>query len=174
MPYNSNIHKRRSIRLKDYDYSSENLYFITICSNQRECLFGRIIENNVILNDCGEIIKKWYFEIENKYSNIICLDYVIMPNHIHFIIRIIDYITNNDNKSQTLADVGSVVQWFKTMITNEYIRNVYENNWKPFDKRLFQRNYYETIIRDPRFYNLFSNYIKDNPSNWDNDKYAIK
>lgn len=174
MPYNPNIHKRRSIRLKDYDYSSENLYFITICSNQRECLFGSIVDNNIILNDCGKIIKKWYFEIENKYSNIICLDYVIMPNHIHFIIRITDYLTNNDNKSQSLADVGSVVQWFKTMITNEYIRNVYENNWEPFDKRLFQRNYYETIIRDSRFYNLFSNYIKYNPLNWDNDKYAIK
>ena len=64
-----------------------------------------------------------------------------------------------------------MIQWFKTMSTNEYIRNVKNNHWKPFNKKLWQRNYYEHIIRNEKSYLHISEYIKTNPLKWQNDKY---
>ena len=67
--YNPNIHHRRSIRLKGYDYSKAGLYFITICVQNRECLFGNVVIDKTILNDAGEMVVKWYYELENKYPD---------------------------------------------------------------------------------------------------------
>ena len=93
MNYNPNIHHRKSIRLKNYDYSQEGLYFITICTENREKLFGEILNDNVGADPCvcpvfkpnnaGEMIEKWLLELSNKFKNIKCDEYVIMPNHIH-------------------------------------------------------------------------------------------
>ncbi|QLH54998.1 MAG: hypothetical protein CH6_4533 [Candidatus Kapaibacterium sp.] len=83
--YHSN-HHRRSIRLKDYDYSQAGAYFVTICTQNRECLFGNIENGKMVLNDAGKMIEKWYFELPNKFPDIHCDQYIIMPNHIHFII----------------------------------------------------------------------------------------
>ncbi len=96
MTYNPNIHNRRSIRLKGYDYSQAGLYFVTICVQNRECLFGEIAESilcgvsdsKMNLNNAGKMVGKWYFEIENKYPNIKCHECVVMPNHFHCIVEI--------------------------------------------------------------------------------------
>jgi len=93
MKYNPHIHHRRSIRLKGYDYSQAGLYFITICTQNRACLFGEIRRGEptcspeIILNDTGMMIKKWYCELENKYPDKQCHEMVIMPNHFHCIIE---------------------------------------------------------------------------------------
>ncbi|MCT8841831.1 transposase, partial [Glaesserella parasuis] len=88
----------------------------------------------------------------------------IMPNHIHFILN----IENSENdKSPSLF---SIIQWFKTMTTNHYIRNVKENNWAYFNKRLWQRSYYEHIIRNEKSYIEICEYIQNNPLNWQLDK----
>ena len=104
---NPNFHQRQSIRLKGYDYSKAGLYFITICVQNRECLFGeirpdvgadlRVCPNDpmnaivplqiMILNDAGEMIVKWYDELENKYPKIRCHERIVMPNHFHCIIE---------------------------------------------------------------------------------------
>ena len=106
--YNPNIHHRHSIRLKGYDYSQEGLYFITICTQNHKHLFGEIKnvphvgtvgagsacpKSNInipqmILNPYGEIIQQCYWDLEHKYPNIECCEYVIMPNHFHAIIKI--------------------------------------------------------------------------------------
>jgi len=70
MKYNPKIHHRQSMRLKNYDYSQAGLYFITIVTQNRECLFGEIINDEMVLNDAGEMIEKWYGELENKFSDI--------------------------------------------------------------------------------------------------------
>ena len=171
--YDPNIHHRRSIRLKGYDYASAGLYFVTICVQNREMMFGEINNGNMILNDAGRMVERWYYETENKFSDIVCLEMVVMPNHFHCIWQntssaavavpvgadlcvrpssadlcvrplIDDEHTLNEH---TLGEhVGSplarVVQWFKTMSTNEYIRGVKQLGWPPFDRRLCQRNYY--------------------------------
>ena len=67
--YNPNIYHRRSIRLKGYDYSQAGLYFITICVKKCECLFGHIADGEMILNDAGQMIEKWYYELKNKFSD---------------------------------------------------------------------------------------------------------
>jgi REP element-mobilizing transposase RayT len=87
MTYDPLKHHRRSIRLKGYDYSQPGLYFITICTQNRACLFGKIENGEMILNDAGNRVEKWYYELENKYPDKRCHKMVVMPNHFHCIIE---------------------------------------------------------------------------------------
>jgi putative transposase len=236
MDYTPNIHHRHSIRLKGYDYSKAGIYFITMCVQNRVCLFGIVENNQMILNDAGRMVEKWFVELPNKYPDIRCDEFVVMPNHFHCIIIKTDLtntdhvmkmdaiigmdatnnadVTNNAdatngrphrgaptwasninasniNVSHTIvpiteqhvlshygpgnhkqgAPIGNVVGWFKTMITNEYIRGVKNHGWQPFNGKLWQRNYYEHIIRDEQSYLIISQYIQNNPANWNNDKF---
>jgi len=181
--YNSKLPQRKSIRLKGYDYSQPGLYFITIVTQNRNHLFGKIENEKMILNHAGEMVEKWYYELQNKYPDIICDQMIVMPNHTHFIIKNVGrnivgadlcVCPNSNPHDQSGEHAGSplrcVVQWFKTMTTNEYIRGVKNKNWKPFDKKLWQRNYWEHIIRNANEYNRISQYIIDNPTKWGNDK----
>lgn len=180
--YNPPIYHRRSIRLKGYDYAHAGLYFITICVQNRACLFGEIVHGEMILNDAGTMIGKWYGELEIKFPDIKCDAMIIMPNHFHCIIQNISVgadlrvcPNNADNNDIVGEHIGSplhrVVQWFKTMSTNEYIRGVKNMGWQPFDKKLWQRNYYEHIIRNEPSYQTISNYIINNPAKWAEDKF---
>jgi len=210
MPYNPNIHHRRSIRLKGYDYSQVGVYFVTICVQNRANVFGDVINDEMVLNDAGKMIEKWCAKLSHKFSDIAVDTYIVMPNHFHAII-----VNNGDNSvgadlrvcpdemgdnisgeyndvlgehisgkhiglplrklgEQILGEhIGSplhrVVQWFKTMTTNEYIRGVKTLEWQPFDKKLWQRNYWEHIIRNNKSYQNIANYIINNPINWEND-----
>ena len=122
MSYNPEIHHRRSIRLKGYDYSQEGLYFITICVQDRECLFGEIVVGastqgcpisdseihvykQMIMNDAGKMVERWYCELENKYPDKRCHEMVIMPNHFHCIIENMGAGSQMNNGSQ-LDDVS--------------------------------------------------------------------
>ena len=186
--YNLNKHHRKSIRLKGYDYSKAGLYFITICCQNKVHLFGNVINKQMILNDAGKMIEKWFNELQNKFPDIKCHEMVVMPNHIHFIIENIGSVgadlrvcPNDSNISKTEKRVSEilgehagsplhrVLQWFKTMSTNEYIRGVKNNNWIPFDGKLWQRNYWEHIIRNDQSYQKISDYIINNPSKWNDD-----
>lgn len=192
MKYNPEIHKRRSIRLKGYDYSQAGLYFITICVQDRECLFGNIENGEMILNDAGKMIETEWLNLNNRFSNIELHEFIVMPNHFHEILEIVgatlvvaqnDVNTqnkNNDNEKgqpQGIAPtktVGDMMDAFKSISTVEYIRGVKNLGWKPFDGRIWQRNYYEHIIRNEQSYQTISNYIINNPAKWQEDKfYAI-
>jgi hypothetical protein len=80
------LYHRRSIRLPGYDYSQAGEYFITICVQNREHLFGKIIDGEMVLNDAGKMIEKWYLELSNKFTDIATDVYCVMPNHFHAII----------------------------------------------------------------------------------------
>ena len=88
MKYNPDIHHRRSIRLKEYDYKNAGAYYVTICVKNKESLFGSIHNRKMILNDVGRMIYKWWIELAHKYNNIELDEYFIMPNHMHGIIVI--------------------------------------------------------------------------------------
>jgi REP element-mobilizing transposase RayT len=88
MPYNSNIHHRRSIRLKGYDYTQQGAYFVTICTHQRNCLFGEIVDGEIKLNTNGEIARGSWLSIPRHFKNVELDEFVIMPNHLHGIIII--------------------------------------------------------------------------------------
>ncbi len=91
MPYDRNKHHRRSTRLKGYDYTSAGAYFITICTHQRECLFGEIVQGEMQLNDFGQIAMDCWQTIPDHFSDRVRLDeFVIMPNHVHGILVIPD------------------------------------------------------------------------------------
>ena len=86
MTYNPEIHRRQSIRLKDYDYSQAGLYFVTVCAWNRECLFGEIRNSEMSLNELGEIIMKCWDEIPNHFLHLKTDEFIVMPNHVHNIV----------------------------------------------------------------------------------------
>jgi REP element-mobilizing transposase RayT len=167
MPYDPFKHHRRSIRLKGYDYAQAGAYFVTICAQNRECLFGEIAAGEMHLNAAGEMIVRWWNELSNKFPTFEPDAFVVMPNHIHCIIVI------HDGEATALGQpkptLGDIIEWFKTMATNEYIRGVKQLGWKPFPKRVFQRNYYEHIIRNERELTAIRKYIENNPAKWTGD-----
>lgn len=168
--------------MKDYDYSSEGAYFLTICTEQKACLFGDIANDQVRLNDQGTMVKGVWEELASAFQGIELDQCVIMPNHIHGIISIVGanlcvrpqaerYSTGKDSgpTHRSAPTVGRLVQWFKTMTTNYYIRGVKEHDWPTFSRRLWQRNYYERVIRDENELNQIRQYILDNPLKWELD-----
>ena len=85
-----NKYRIESTRLQEYDYSSQGAYFITVCTKNRECLLGALVDGQIILNNFGKIVLDCWHDLPNHYSNIILDEFVIMPNHIHGIICIDD------------------------------------------------------------------------------------
>ena len=86
MDRNNNLHRRRSIRLRDYNYAQAGMYFVTICTQKHLCFFGDIVNGKMQLNAAGEMIQKWFLELANKFHDIRCGEFVCMPNHVHFIV----------------------------------------------------------------------------------------
>jgi REP element-mobilizing transposase RayT len=87
MPYNPNIHNRKSIRLMGYDYSQAGWYFITICVQNRLCLFGEIVNGEMMLNDAGRMVENEWLKLPQRFANIELHEYVVMPNHFHAIMK---------------------------------------------------------------------------------------
>jgi REP element-mobilizing transposase RayT len=174
MKYKPAAHHRKSIRLRGYDYSQAGAYFVTICNQQRKCLYGNIVDGKTRLNDAGLMVEKWYLELENKFPDIQCDEFVCMPNHIHFIVVNVgadlrvrpDFTTKGEHIGSPLR---VIVQWFKTMTTNEYIRGVKNHGWPPFPGKLWQRNYWERVLRNKTELNKIREYIQNNPAQWELD-----
>ncbi|MFK7776219.1 MAG: transposase [Saprospiraceae bacterium] len=172
--YNPKKHHRRSIRLKDYDYSQEGLYFITICVQNKICLFGKIEDSKMILNDAGEMMEKEWLKIPERFPNTTLQEYVVMPNHFHAIIEFLNNQIDDEGQPRRIAStLGDVIGAYKSIVGGEYIRGVKTMDWKPFNKRLLQRNYWEHIIRNTNSFLNISNYIKNNPANWEKDKFYM-
>ena len=158
---------RQSIRLKKYDYSQKGLYFITIVTQGRKNLFGEIIDNKMVLNIAGEMIEEIHNNIVNDFEMIRLHKYIIMPNHIHTIIEIVGVpLVGTRDKNKT---IGDIIGAFKSITTNRYIQMVKENSVSPFEKRIWQRNYWDHIIRDENDYNKITEYIVNNPLTWAED-----
>jgi putative transposase len=103
-------------------------------------------------------------KLPEKYHGVVIISACVMPNHLHFIVGI---------PVGEKYSVPDIVQWFKTMTTNEYIQGVKQDGWPPFDKRFWQRNYYERIIRNDEELHALSKYIEINPENWEEDEHHI-
>lgn len=185
MKYDPRIHHRRSMRLKKYDYSQAGFYFITICTQNRLHLFGEIVNGEMILNCAGKMIKSQWMELSKRFADIQLYQNIIMPNHFHGIVRrgepcvrpnqTIEQRQMGEHKVRPYGTldgtIGRMVQAFKSITTNEYISGVKQNGWQRFDKKLWQRSYWEHIIRDENEFNHISQYIIENPIRWGNDKF---
>ncbi len=168
--YNPAIHHRKSIRLKGYDYAQEGFYFITICCQDRAQLFGKIEGTQLILNECGEIAHKCWLEIPEHFPNVALHDHIIMPNHVHGIIEI-KFKSNHIEKRvlprSPSKTVGSIVRGFKIGVTKWMRQNT--NVYK-----VWQRNYFDNIIRNEQSFDRISDYIRNNPKKWSEDRFFEK
>lgn len=184
MKFDPQKHHRRSIRLKDYDYSQAGAYYVTINVQNRECLFGKIVNYEMKLNDAGKMIEGQWNALLERFSNFELDVYQTMPNHFHGIIVVgaafmaaLDTNTS-ENKAGTRSEadtrpaptLGDIVGAFKSITTHEYILGVDNKKWPRFYKRLWQRNYYEHIIRDEADLERIRDYIQSNPADWDEDE----
>ena len=160
MVFDRQKHHRRSIRLGGYDYSQPGGYFITIVTQNRECLFGDIIKGKMILNDAGKMIRRIWNELPTRFLNIELDESIVMPNHFHGILHIIEKMNHI---------LGDMVGAFESITTHEYILGVKNTGWPPFNKKLWQRNYWEHIIRDENDLNRIREYIINNPLDWKSD-----
>ncbi len=168
--YNSQ-HHRRSIRLKGYDYSQSGAYFITICTYNRECLFGKIVDDKMILNQYGEIANQCWLEIPNHFPNVELDEYIIMPNHIHEIIVI------NEQNVGAIHELPLQNQYQRRkMLIPKIIGRFKMNSAKQINQLrhtpnipVWQRNYYEHIIRNENELNKIREYIINNPLHWELD-----
>ena len=138
---------RKRMRLRDFDYSSEGAYFLTLCLQKKLSLF----ENH----RAKEMVEKWIVEIENKYENVTVDCYVVMEDHVHLIL----FITEGNQIS-----LSEIMKWFKTMTTNEYIRGVRDRVYEPFEKKLWQRSFYDHIIRNDEDLKEKREYVMNNPA----------
>ncbi len=168
---------RKSIRLKDYDYSREGAYFITICTYNRECILGNITDGEMILNQFGKIVLECWNNLTTRYTNIELDKFVVMPNHVHGIIKIIDNVgtihelplQGKDCMNQQIERrrmlIPKVVGYFKMNAAKQI--NIMRNTpGIPF----WQKNYYEHIIRNVDKLNKIREYIHHNPLKWHLDR----
>lgn len=179
--YNPAIHHRRSIRLKGYDYSQSGLYFITLCVQDRVCLFGKIENGKIILNKYGEIAHNEWKKTMEIRKNVELLEFIVMPNHFHAIVRLLGrgelHSPDNTLGNKGVCDtplqspsqtIGAIVRGYKSSVTKQINTSLSEVN---SFQQIWQRNYYEHIIRNEQSYQNISEYIVNNPAKWAEDKF---
>jgi REP element-mobilizing transposase RayT len=197
--YDPQYHHRKSIRLQGYDYSQAGMYFITICAHKHKHHFGRIVvgaglapahlapdhaqqdngqeEAQMILNDFGQIAHNEWEDLPNRFKNTFLREFQVMPNHMHGIIGIDhNYKPAEDEPVYAISDI---VGAYKSLVAKGCL-NVHTNNLNNNSAstregarlgKIWQRNYFEHIIRDEESYNKIANYIINNPANWKNDQF---
>ena len=173
------VRNRRSVRLRGYDYSQAGAYFITICTQNRCCLFGTIEEGGMVLNDAGRTAADCWLQIPDHFPNVELDEWVVMPNHIHGLMVIVDSSTVGANNHSPVPDnhsplpapprptgtsrtIGSMVRGFKIGVTKWYRQ-------RSDASQIWQRNYWEHIIRNEPELNRIRRYIVDNPLQWEQD-----
>lgn len=165
MPYNPTIHHRQSIRLKGFDYSSAGYYFVTICCFEHLPLFGKIQNNQLLLNDYGLIAHDEWLNTVNKRQNIRLDEFIIMPNHIHAIVNFTQDLANDHQQIGVFQspsnNLGAIIRGYKSAVSSQLKDLLGHTVW--------QRNYYEHIIRNEASYTMIANYVINNPLTWQDD-----
>ena len=154
---------RKLPRLNDYDYTTLGAYFITICTHEKRCLFGKImpavdsIDAYMQYSPIGKIARECLLDIASHYDNIKVDNWVIMPNHIHILIR----ITEQMNPFPTIrCDIPNVIGKYKAAVTRKVERSLI------YSGKLWQSSFYDHVIRNQEDYLSIWQYIAGNPSKW--------
>jgi hypothetical protein len=167
---------RKQVRLKDYDYSKAGYYFLTICALNRCEIFGQAVGGDaniapsVFLSKIGAITEKYIKNIDLKYENVYVDKYVIMPNHIHMIIALKDGAINGAMLASPPTDSGKALPSANALIP-KIIRSLKILVTKEAGTSIFQKSYYDHIIRNQADYLTKWNYIDTNPARWVDDEY---
>jgi len=169
-------HQRRSIRLKGHDYTQAGAYFVTVVTWQRECLFGEIVDGEMVLTDFGAAATEEWFKAAEIRENVILHpeEMMLMPNHVHGIIRIVEgqgripgavgaqrRCAPTQDVNVSPGSLGAMVRAYKSAVTRR-INALRHTPGLP----VWQRNYYEHIIRDHPEFDAIRRYILDNPFQW--------
>ena len=172
MSHNLAKHQRRSIRLKDYDYSQAGAYFVTLCIRNKECILGKVVDGEMMLNAYGRLVEEEWIKTADMRRNVGLDVFVVMPNHFHGILAIVDKCrgtvhrapTQEQFAKPTSGSLPTIVRYFKSAVT----RRINELRGIPY-KPVWQRNYYEHVIRNENDLNEIREYIVNNPLKWDLD-----
>ena len=175
--HSGRLNRRRSIRVGGFDYASPGAYFVTIATQQRKCLFGDVHNGEVIRSPAGNMINDAWLELQVQFPAIDVDSFVVMPNHLHGILHISEQsdpvgapLVGARSATQRRVTVGNVVGAYKSLTTVKYAERVKNSNWDPFSGRLWQRNYYEHILRDEESLDRIRDYIIGNPLMWESDR----
>jgi REP element-mobilizing transposase RayT len=171
------------MRHPGWDYSSSAGYFVTICTHEREHVFGEILNGKMVLNKIGLIVLDNWERLPDRFQNLETDAFVIMPNHVHCVLRLTDFgrgescirPSEGDCPHGTLeGTLGRIIQTFKSITTVEYIRWQRQHNQNEVVPKLWQRNYHDHVIRSQESLEHFQIYIQNNPANWSEDEYKGK
>ncbi|PZV17051.1 MAG: transposase [Pseudanabaena sp.] len=154
MSYNPEIHHRRSIRLQGYDYSQSGAYFVTICTFQRQHLFGEVNDEKMQLNVNGQIVSAIWQQIPRHFPTVELDEFILMPDHLHGIIVI------SEQAEQSIS-LATIIQNFKSVSTRK-INKITQNS----GVSIWQRNYHERIVRSDQDLDRLRHYMLANPENW--------
>ena len=174
MGYNPLIHQRRSIRLPGFDYTSAGHYFVTICTKDRNPLLGQVIDDCVDLSTYGDIVADCWRWLSERYPYIELDEWVVMPNHLHGILVISDDGRGGSRTAPTTTDanhvperksLGSLIGAFKTVSTKK-ANEVRGTPGRP----IWQRNFFDHVIRDQKSLDSIRRYISNNPAQWNSDQ----
>jgi putative transposase len=178
MKYNPQKHHRRSIRLPEYDYSQPGAYFITIVTCQRDCLFGTVVNGEMQYSPMGQIAAEHWLLIPEHFPQVELGTYVVMPNHVHGVIiirengmaansppsvRATHWVAPTPNRPKR-GSIGAIIGAYKMSVTRRIHKEIYGLDVS--SPNVWQRNYYEHIIRNEAEYNRIHLYIESNPANW--------
>ena len=181
MAYVAEKHHRRSIRLQGYDYSQVGMYFVTVCTEERESLFGEVVKGEMVENEYGKAARTCWEEIPHHFQRAELDVFVVMPNHMHGILIIADKTRTPhasvgaqhaaplpwraSRPSVSPGSLGAIVRSFKSATTNR-INDLRGTPGLP----LWQRNYHEHVIRNEEDLRRVREYIQTNPLRWELDR----
>ena len=160
---------RKLQRLKEWDYSQNGLYFVTICTQNKFNLFGKVKDGRWVLNNAGQMVSEKLIEVSTVYTDILVDKFIVMPNHLHAIL----WSQSGTTRRSFPTTVSEYIQRFKTLTTKLYIDGVKQGTYAPFEKKLWQKSFYDHIIRDENDYLTHWRYIEENPMKWHEDCYWI-
>jgi REP element-mobilizing transposase RayT len=182
MSYNREQHHRRSVRLPSHDYSTAGAYFITVCTWNRECLFGEVVGGEMQLNEYGEVVRACWMSIPEHVPQTTVDVFVVMPNHVHGVVWINRQGGATDGRGidgrgtacraptgefgrPVVGSLATIVRSFKSAAT----KRLNDRRHGP-GLPVWQRNYYEHVVRDEDELHRIHQYIADNPRAWDLDR----
>jgi REP element-mobilizing transposase RayT len=174
MPDDPNQYHRRSIRLEEFDYSSPGVYFVTVVTRGYKCIFGKIIDKEMHIYELGKIVQDCWQEIPVHFSHIDVEPFIVMPNHIHGIITIHENVgrgtimlaharyrapTIEKFGKPVIGSIPTIIRTYKAAVSRRVRRELRMVN-------IWQRNYYEHIIRNQLELEDIADYLLANPENW--------
>ena len=159
---------RRSIRMKGFDYSLAGLYFVTICAAGKRKIFGRVFNGAVVLDPAGFAVRDVWFNLDRRFASAAFLDYVVMPNHFHGIVAIVDSLPRRGAASSAPTarslTLGKIIRAFKSLSAIEVNRMLGRRGGA-----VWQRNFWEHIMGNEGEFRTVREYIRLNPSRWESD-----